>query len=56
LVPESLSETVAVHVELSLIGTELGAQLTEVAVARLVTVRAKPLAVLLLAWIASLAL
>jgi hypothetical protein len=56
LLPESVSETVAVQVELSLIGVEAGVQLTAVAVARLVTVRAKPVALLLLAWMASLAL
>jgi hypothetical protein len=37
-VPESVSDTVAVHVELSLIGVEAGEQLTLVEVIRLLTV------------------
>jgi hypothetical protein len=49
-VPESVSETVAVQVVLSLIGTELGAHPTTVELVRLVTVRAKPVALALSAW------
>ena len=56
LVPESVSETTAVQVELSLIGVEAGVQVTAVEVVRFVTPSAKPGAVLLLAWIESLAL
>jgi hypothetical protein len=41
-VPESVSETVAVQVELWLIATEAGKQLTLVEVVRFVTVNAKP--------------
>jgi hypothetical protein len=55
-VPASVSETVAVHVELSLIGTELGAQLTEVDVVRFVTVTAEPVVSELFMWTPSPAL
>jgi hypothetical protein len=41
-VPESVSETVAVHVEPWLIATDAGAQLIDVEVERLFTVSAKP--------------
>ena len=56
LVPESVSVTVAVQVELWLIATEDGLQLIDVAGVRLFTVRAKPVVSELLAWTLSAAL
>jgi hypothetical protein len=49
-VPESVSDTVAVHVEPWLIATDDGEQLTAVEVERLLTLRAKPVLSELLAW------
>ena len=48
--PESVSETVAVQVELWLIATDAGEQTTVVEVVRLLTVRLKPVVSALLAW------
>ena len=55
LLPVSVSDTVAVQVEPWLIATEAGVQLTLVEVVRFVTPSAKPVAVLLSAWMLSLA-
>ena len=54
-VPASVSETVAVQVEPWLIATEDGLQLIDVAVVRLLTVRAKPVVSELLACVLPLA-
>ena len=53
--PESVSVTTAVQLEPWLIATEPGEQETEVKVVRLLTVRAKPVASELLAWVLPLA-
>jgi hypothetical protein len=55
LLPVSVSDTVAVQVEPWLIATEDGEQATDADVVRFVTVNEKPVAVLLFAWMLSLA-